>query len=119
MQPGSDLILRKEFSGPWLYRQTVGIGEIDMSEPKSLKLPVIRVAAAAAITAAIFYALCWLGTLLPMGPATHMYLQLFASGDITSGAALAQGVCWSLAFGLIGGGLFALIYNAFAGIERG
>lgn len=89
-----------------------------MSDPVVSKLSVPRVALAAALSAAGFYALCWLGTRLPIGPATHMYLQLYASGDVTGTTALAQGLCWSLAFGLVAGGIFALIYNALAWQDR-
>jgi hypothetical protein len=82
-------------------------------------LCVLRVAVAGAATAAIFYGLCWLGSFLPVGPATHAYLSLFAGADITTLAALLQGICWSIAFGSITGGLFAVVYNAAAGLDRG
>lgn len=78
------------------------------------QLNIVRVAIAAGTSAAIFFALCWAGTFLPIGPATHLYLRLFASADTASLGALAQGVGWSLAFGVIAGGLFAGIYNSLA-----
>ena len=79
---------------------------------------VLRFALTGALAAAIFYAICWLGAFLPIGPATHMYLKLFTSADINSGLALVQGLCWSLGFGLIAGALIASIYNLLAPLDR-
>lgn len=79
---------------------------------------VLRFAVTGALAAAIFYAICWLGAFLPIGPATHMYLKLFTSADINSGLALVQGLCWSLGFGLIAGALIAFIYNLLAPLDR-
>ena len=79
---------------------------------------VLRFALTGALAAAIFYAICWLGAFLPIGPATHMYLKLFTSADINSGLALVQGLCWSLGFGLIVGALIASIYNLLAPLDR-
>lgn len=79
---------------------------------------VLRFALTGALAAAIFYATCWLGAFLPIGPATHMYLQLFTSADINSSLALVQGLCWSLGFGLIAGALIASIYNLLAPVDR-
>ena len=79
---------------------------------------VLRFALTGALAAAIFYAICWLGAFLPIGPATHMYLKLFTSADVNSSLALVQGLCWSLAFGLIAGSLIASIYNLLAPLER-
>jgi hypothetical protein len=90
-----------------------------MSDQPKLKLSIIRVALAGAISAAAFFTLCWLGALLPIGPASHMYLNLFTAEPGASIAALFQGICWSIAFGLIAGGLFALVYNALSWLERG
>lgn len=89
-----------------------------MSDQLKMKLGVARVAVAGAITAAVFYALCWLGAFLPIGPASHMYLNLFTSEPGSSTTALLQGTCWSIAFGLIAGGLFALVYNALSSLDR-
>ena len=78
------------------------------------KANILRFALTGALAASIFFTLCWLGALLPFGPATHMYLQLFTSVELSSGLALLQGLCWSLAFGLIAGALIASIYNLLA-----
>ena len=82
------------------------------------KLSTLRLALTGALAAAIFFVLCWIGAQLPIGPATHMYLKLFTNADLSSGLALAEGVCWSTAFGLIAGTLIALIYNALAFLDR-
>lgn len=82
------------------------------------RIGVARLAITGALAAAIFYLLCWIGAQFPIGPATHMYLQLFTNADLSSTTALIQGLCWSVAFGLIAGGLIALIYNALASLER-
>ena len=79
---------------------------------------VIRFALTGAFAAGIFYALCWLGAFLPIGPATHMYLALFTSAEVTSSLALIQGLCWSLLFGAIAGSLIAFIYNLLAPVDR-
>ena len=81
-------------------------------------LSIVRVALAGAAAAATFFAICWLGSFLPIGPASHQYLQLFTKADPASAIALVQGVCWSVAFGLIAGGLFATFYNLFAGMGK-
>ena len=79
---------------------------------------VLRVALTGALAAGIFYVICWLGVFLPIGPATHMYIALFTSAQATSALALIQGLCWSLAFGLIAGSLIAFIYNLLAPLDR-
>jgi hypothetical protein len=84
----------------------------------SHNLGVLRIALTGALGAAIFYGLCWIGAQLPIGPATHMYLRLFTNAELSSGSALIEGVCWSIAFGLIAGALIAVIYNALAFLDR-
>lgn len=88
-----------------------------MSDQSKLKLGVFRVAVAGAITAAAFFALCWIAALLPIGPASHMYLSLFTSAPGSSVAGLVQGIGWSVVFGLIAGGLFARVYNVLAPLD--
>ena len=84
----------------------------------SHKLGVLRLALTGALAAALFFVLCWAGAQLPIGPATHMYLNLFTNAELSSGLALVEGVCWSIAFGLIAGALIALIYNSLAFLDR-
>jgi hypothetical protein len=82
------------------------------------RIGVARLAATGALAALVFYILCWIGALLPLGYVSHMYVQLFTTAEITSGAALLEGAVWSVLFGLIAGALVALFYNAFAFLDR-
>ena len=82
------------------------------------RAPVLRFALTGAIAAAIFYLICWLGTFLPIGPSSHMYIALFTSAESNSSLALGQGLCWSIAFGLIAGALIGFIYNMLAPLDR-
>jgi len=82
------------------------------------RIGVVRLAATGALAAGIFYTLCWFGALiLPIGPASHMYLQLFTSADPLSPTALIQGVVWSVSFGFIGGALVAALYNSLSRLQ--
>lgn len=83
----------------------------------SSRVDIVRFALTGALAATIFFFLCWVGAFLPFGPATHMYLQLFTNADINSALALWQGLCWSLAFGLIAGALIALCYRLVAAVD--
>jgi hypothetical protein len=74
--------------------------------------------ATGAVTAAAVFVLCWLGTLIPWSSPTHAYIGLFTTAEIGSGRALAEGSAWSLLFGGLVGGLFALIYNAAGAFGR-
>lgn len=80
---------------------------------------VVRFSLTGAISAGAFFVFCWIGALLPIGPATHMYLRLFTNADITSGQALLQGTLWSVGFGLITGVLLSVVYRATAFLDRG
>lgn len=79
---------------------------------------VLRFAVTGAIVSTIFFILCWVAALLPIGPGPHMYLQLFTDADIGTGVALAQGLCWSVVFGALVGGLIALVYNLLGSLDR-
>jgi hypothetical protein len=83
------------------------------------RIGVVRLALTGAIVAGLFYALCWVGRLvLPVGPASRMYLQLFTGAELSSGIALVQGLCWSVVFGLLSGALIASVHNLLSGLER-
>ena len=82
------------------------------------RLAVLRLALTGGMASAAFFALCWFGALLPVGPATHMYLQLFTNAEISSVQALGQGIVWSAMFGLVAGALIALVYNALGALDR-
>ena len=81
-------------------------------------LSVARLAIAGGLTAGLVFVLCWLGTFIPFSSPTHAYISLFTNADTSSGLALAQGTCWSLLFGGLVGGVFALIYNVTATLEH-
>ena len=78
----------------------------------SSKANVLRFALTGALTSGMLLILCWLGALLRIGPATHGYIQIFSTAEISSRLALFEGLRWSLLFGLVAGALIALAYNA-------
>lgn len=84
----------------------------------SARLNVLRVAVATSIAATLFLLLCWIGARIGLGPASHMYVNLFTNADVASITALVVGLCWSLFGGALIGALYALIYNALASLER-
>ena len=86
--------------------------------PEAHKVSIIRLSVAAGVSAAVIFVLCWIGTFVPVSSPTHAYIGLFTNADYSSATALLQGVCWSFAFGLIVGAVFALIYNATAPVGR-
>ena len=79
------------------------------------RLGVRRLVVATGLTAAAVFALCWIGLFVPFSGTTHAYVDLFTNADPKSSMALAEGALWSLLFGALVGGLFALIYNATSG----
>lgn len=81
-------------------------------------LSVARLLVTGAITGAAITVLCWIGTFLPYSSPTHAYISLFTNAEVSSGRALIEGFGWSLAFGGLSAGLFALVYNAVGGIGR-
>ena len=81
-------------------------------------LGVTRLLVTGAATAAVVFVVCWLGTFIPFSSPTHAYIGLFTNADVSSGRALVEGSIWSLVFGGWTAGLFALIYNAAAGLGR-
>lgn len=86
----------------------------DRAGVKTSRVNISRFAFTGALVAITFFILCWIGGLLPFGLASHMYVQLFTAAQPSSGLALILGVCWSLVFGLIAGGLVAFYYNLLA-----
>jgi hypothetical protein len=82
------------------------------SSPTTLFRPsIFRFAATGAIASGIFFLLCWAGAFLGFGSTSHMYVELFTRAEISSPAALTEGLCWSILFGLIGGALIAGTYR--------
>lgn len=82
------------------------------------KISVPRLLVAGGVTAAVVFVLCWLGTFIPFSSPTHAYISLFTSADMQSLAALIKGTIWSLLFGGLVGGVFALIFNATTSLGR-
>ena len=79
---------------------------------------VARLLVTGAVTAGMIFVICWIGTLIPFSSPTHAYIGLFTNAEINSGAALAQGTVWSVLFGGLSGAVFAVVYNATAGLRR-
>jgi len=82
------------------------------------KLDTFRSMLTGGIVGLLLFIICWLAVFIPSVRATHMYIQLFTAAEIRSGAALVEGVCWSLIFGAVIGALIALVYNGLAAISR-
>ncbi len=82
------------------------------------RLPLIRCAGAGAVALGALFVLCWIGAALGWANASHMYVSLFTLAPVGSTTALGVGLCWSLAFGALGGALIALAFNALAFLER-
>lgn len=82
------------------------------------RVSVARLALTGGLTAVLVFFFCWLGTFVPFASPTHAYISLFTPAPIQSVQALGEGTLWSLLFGGFSMGLFALVYNVLAGIER-
>lgn len=85
---------------------------------KGRRISIARVTVAGGVSAALIFALCWIGTFIPFGSPTHAYIALFTPAPIQSVQALGEGSLWSLLFGGFSLALFAIVYNLFAGLER-
>jgi hypothetical protein len=86
--------------------------------PHSHRIAPMRLAVTGALLAGIFYILCWAGAASGVVPVTHMYLNLFSAAPMGSMAMLVEGALWSVLFGLLAGGLMALIYNMLGSLDR-
>ena len=79
---------------------------------------VARLAASGGVALALIFAVCWIGTFIPFASPTHGLITLFTPARIDSVQALTEGTLWSLLFGGFSGGVFAIVYNLFAGLDR-
>lgn len=79
---------------------------------------VLRLAATLGAAAGLVFMLCWLGTFIAFSSPTHAYIGLFTDAETRSLQALVEGGLWSLLFGILSGGLIAVLYNLFAGLDR-
>ena len=77
------------------------------------RLGILHCAAVGAATLMVVYLLCWVGAALGWTAASHLYLALFTTTEVTSLAALAQGLTLSLGFGAIVGALVAVFHSLF------
>lgn len=82
------------------------------------RIGVLRLALTGAITAAVVFVLCWLGTFIPFSSPTHVCIGLFTPFPMNSFAALCQGIGWSFLFGGLSGALFGSVYNMLDSLER-
>jgi hypothetical protein len=89
-----------------------------MATATTHRLGVVRLGLTGGLTAGLIFILCWIGTRVPISSPTHAYIGLFTPADMTSVTALLEGTLWSLLFGALAGGVFALVYNALAGLDR-
>lgn len=82
------------------------------------RIGVLRLALTGAITAALVFLLCWLGTFIALSSPTHAYLGLFTLAEVGSGASLVEGLLWSFLFGALSGAVLATVYNLLGALER-
>ena len=81
------------------------------------KVGVLRFSIAGALSAGVFFILCWLAAWLSIGLVSHMFIPLFTDAAATSGLALFKGTCAALLFGLVAGALIAFFYNLLASLD--
>ena len=81
-------------------------------------LSLSRCAVTGGLTLALVFALCWVAAAAGYLPGAHMFVSLFTAQPVASTAALGLGLLSSLGSGLVVGAIWALIYNAFAFLER-
>lgn len=94
------------------------IAAVTSGQPQILRrIGVLRLAVAGGISAGTLLTLCWVGALMPLSGPTHAFIGLFTTAPVTSIAALVQGLCWSILFGVLTAALFAITYNALRGLE--
>lgn len=89
-----------------------------MSDKVEQRLNAIRCALTGAVVLTLLFVLCWLAAAVGMTGSSHMYIAIFTVAPVASLAALAVGLCWSIAFGAVTGALIAVTYNAFGSIEQ-
>ncbi|CAN5285597.1 hypothetical protein BH10PSE14_BH10PSE14_20570 [soil metagenome] len=77
------------------------------------RLNVVRCAATGAALLSAIFVLCWLAAALFGAIGSHMYMAMFTPTLPGSFIALAAGLCWSILFGAVAGGVLAVFYNLF------
>ena len=87
------------------------------STPTSM-VNVARVTAATGVTLAVLFFLCWIFAAASDLRFPHMFVELFTTAPVQSGAALGEGLLWSFVGGAIVGVLESIFYNLFAILGR-
>jgi hypothetical protein len=82
------------------------------------KVGVLRFSITGALSAGLFFILCWLAAWLSIALVSHMFIPLFTDAEIGSGLALFKGTCGALLFGLVAGALIAIFYNLLASLDE-
>ena len=79
---------------------------------------ILRYTLAGAGTLFALFALCWIATAAGDLRLSHMFIELFTAQPAASGAALLEGLMFSLLFGAASGFLVAANYNLLGFVER-
>lgn len=79
-------------------------------KPQPAAPGILHFAVVGSIVLGIIFLSCWLLAFTPIG-VTHAFISLFTVAEMTSGAALVEGMCWSLVFGAWLGFLIAVIHK--------
>ncbi len=87
----------------------------DTIRSSPVKFGALHFATVGALVLGIIFLACWLLIFTPV-TATHAFIALFTTAEMTSFAALVQGLCWSLLFGAWTGFLIAIIHKFVASI---
>ena len=85
--------------------------ESQIKSPSTGRLGVVHCAITGAAALGIIFVACWLGAAFTAMPGTHMFISMFTPAAISSPAALAEGLCWSLVFGAWAGFVIAVVSN--------
>ena len=112
MPIADDYLLTSALRGLGLKEVMMATVSIKSASDGVRRLGVRHLVVASGLTAAAVFVLCWIGEFVPFSSPTHAYVSLFTGADPKSLMALGEGSLWSLLFGALVGGLFALFYNA-------
>lgn len=82
------------------------------------RVSVLRLSLTGAVTMVVLFAACWMAAVIGGLPATHMYIGLFASGEVSSFATLCVGSFWSLVWGGFAGAVIAISFNLLSVVDR-
>ncbi|MDP1731865.1 MAG: hypothetical protein Q8L54_11975 [Devosia sp.] len=78
-------------------------------------LSILAAAIALSVALIVLFAICAIVQLVaPSLQATHAWVGLFTLAPVTSPQAWLEGIFFSIAFGIVGGSIFAAVHNAVA-----